>query len=368
MPETLTDRELNRATLARQWMLERADVAIPDAIAFLLGLQAQTSNGPYQGLWNRIAGFRHEDLTALIKDKSLLRATTMRTTLHLHTAADMRCLRPVMQAVLDRSWTSTFRKRFADADHDAVHRRGIELLNETPLTSGALGKRLAEVWPNSEPLALAQLLHCRETLIQIPPTRVWSHGGPPLLSRIENWTGKGLDDPIALPDLVRRYLAAYGPASIMDMQSWSGLTKLAPAFDALKSELVEFTGTDDRTLYDLPDGMRPDPDIPAPVRFLPEYDNVWLGFADRYRIQPQLAKDRMVLVNGYIAAYTVDGFIAGNWTLKRTRDDIAMTILPFRKLTKAETVAVEAEAHAHGAFLADGKGKVSVSWEAIVGA
>jgi hypothetical protein len=366
MPETLTDRQLNRATLARQWMLERADVAIPDAIAFLLGLQAQTSTGPYQGLWNRLKGFRHEDLTALITDKALLRATTMRTTLHLHTEADMRTIRPVMQAVLDRSWTSTFRKRFADADHDVVHRRGIELLDEGPLTSGALGKRLAETWPNAEPLALAQLLHCRETLIQIPPTRIWGHGGAPLLSRIETWTGEGLHDPIPLPDLVRRYLAAYGPASIMDMQSWSGLTKLAPAFEALKGELIEFIGADGRTLYDLPDALRPDPDTPAPVRFLPEYDNVWLGFADRYRIQPQLAKDRMVLVNGYVAAYTVDGFIAGNWTMTRSKDLLTITILPFRQLSKTEAAEVDAEARAVGTFLTEAKGKVEVEWRPIV--
>lgn len=366
MPDTLTDRELNRATLARQWMLERSDVGIPDAIAFLLGLQAQTSAGPYQALWNRLAGFRHQDLTALITDKSLLRATTMRTTLHLHTAADMRTIRPVMQTVLDRSWTSTFRKRFADADHDAVHRRGIELLDEAPMTSGALGKRLAETWPNSEPLALAQLLHCRETLIQIPPTRIWGHGGPPLLSRIENWTGRGLDNPIALPGLVRRYLAAYGPASVMDMQSWSGLTKLAPAFEALKGELVEFAGADGRLLYDLPEGPRPDPHTPAPVRFMPEYDNVWLGFADRHRIQPELARNRMVLVNGYIAAYTVDGFIAGNWTLERRKDLLAISILPFRQLSPSEAADVEAEAHATGTFLADGHSRVEVEWKPVM--
>jgi hypothetical protein len=366
MPQVLTDRQLNRATLARQWMLERSDVAIPDAIAFLLGLQAQTSAGPYQALWNRLAGFRHQDLTPLIEDKCLLRATSMRTTLHLHTADDMRSIRPVMQPVLDRTWSSTFRKRVGSADRAEVHKRGVELLDQSPLTSGELGKRLAETWADAEPLALAQVLHCSETLIQIPPTRVWGHGGPPLLSRIENWAGAPVGPAIALPDLVRRYLAAYGPASVMDMQNWSGLTKLAPAFEALRGELVEFTGEDGRMLYDIPNGLLPDPDTPAPVRFMPEYDNVWLGFADRYRIQPELARNRMVLVNGYIAAYTVDGFIAGSWTLKRNKDDIAITILPFRTLTKAETSDVEAEAHAHGAFLADGKGAVSVAWAAVV--
>lgn len=366
MPDTLTDRQLNRATLARQWMLARADVAIPDAIAFLLGLQAQTSNGPYQGLWNRIAGFRHADLTALIIDKSLLRATTMRTTLHLHTDADMRSLRPVMQAVLDRTWTATFRKRVGQADLEEVHRRGIDLLDAGALTSGALGKALAEPWPDAEPLALAQLLHCRETLIQVPPTRIWNNGAAPLLARIETWTGQRLGPPIDRSDLVLRYLAAYGPASIMDMQSWCGLTKLAPAFTAVRDRLVEFRGEDGRVLYDLPDGLRPDPDTPAPVRFLPEYDNVWLGFADRYRIQPQLAKDRMVMVNSYVAAYTVDGFIAGNWTMKKQKDGLTITILPFRQLTRAELAEVEAESHATGAFFTEGHGSVSVEWAPVV--
>ncbi|UJW84026.1 winged helix DNA-binding domain-containing protein [Devosia sp. SL43] len=365
MPQMLTNRQLNRATLARQWMLERADIAIPDAIAFLLGLQAQTSGGPYQALWNRLRGFRHEDLTTLIVDKSLLRATSMRTTLHLHTAADMRAIRPVMQPVLDRTWQTTFGKKIGGADRAEVHRHGVELLDQSPLTSGELGKRLAETWPAAEPLALAQVLHCSETLIQIPPTRIWGHGGPPLLSRIETWAGTPVGPAIELPNLVLRYLAAYGPASVMDMQTWSGLTKLAPAFEAIADQLVTFEGEDGRVLYDLPDGPRPDPDTPAPVRFMPEYDNVWLGFADRYRIQPELARDRMVLVNGYVAAYTVDGLIAGNWTLKRNKGDIAITILPFRTLTKSETADVEAEAHAHGAFLADGKGTVSVAWEAV---
>lgn len=366
MPQTLTNRQLNRATLARQWMLERADIAIPDAIAFLLGLQAQTTNGPYQALWNRLRGFRHEDLTALITDRSLLRATTMRTTLHLHTSPDMRAIRPVMQPVLDRTWQTTFHKRIAGADRDAVHRAGVELLDASPLTSGALGRRLAETWPASEPLALAQLLHCRETLIQIPPTRIWGNGGPPLLSRIENWAGVPLGPAIDLPDLVLRYLAAYGPASIMDMQNWSGLTRLAAAFEAVSDRLVSFTGEDGRLLYDLPDGLRPDPDTPAPVRFMPEYDNVWLGFADRYRIQPELARHRMVLVNGYIAAYTVDGFIAGNWTMTRKKDLLTITILPFRQLTQQETDTVDAEARATGAFLTDGQGRVEIEWQPIV--
>src|SRR5687768_10063555 len=125
MSQTLTDRQLNRATLARQWMLERADVAIPDAVAFLLGLQAQTTNGPYQALWNRLSGFTHQALTALIVDKALLRATTMRTTLHLHTVPDMRAIRPLVQPVLDRTFSSVAKSRAVNADRLAVNAAGV---------------------------------------------------------------------------------------------------------------------------------------------------------------------------------------------------------------------------------------------------
>jgi hypothetical protein len=130
--------------------------------------------------------------------------------------------------------------------------------------------------------------------------------------------------------------------------------------------LVTFTGEDGRLLYDLPEAPRPDPQTPAPVRFMPEYDNVWLGFADRYRIQPELARNRMVLVNGYIAAYTVDGFIAGNWTMTRKKDLLTITILPFRQLTPGETDEVNAEARATGVFLTEAKGSVEVEWQPIV--
>lgn len=366
MPATLTDRQLNRATLARQWMLERADVSIPDAVAFLLGLQAQTTNGPYQALWNRVAGFTPAALTGLIVDKTLLRATTMRTTLHLHTAPDMRSLRPLVQPVLDRTFSSVAKSRAVNADRAAVDRAGVAILDGGPITAGELGKRLLQQFPGSDPLVLAQVVQCAQTLIQVPPSRVWGHGGAPLLARIERWTGTGLGEAHPLPDLVLRYLAAFGPASVKDMQTWCGLTRLAPAFEAVRAQLVTFSGDDGRDLYDLADAARPDADIPAPVRFLPEYDNVFLGFADRRRIQPADAKDRMSMVNGYVATFTVDGFISGNWTQSRKKDVLTLALAPFRKLNSAEIAAVETEAAAMGAFLSDGQGRVALEWRPVV--
>jgi hypothetical protein len=355
----ITDRELNRATLARQMMLARVDMGIPAAVSLLLGLQAQTTNGPYQGLWNRLNGFTHAALTALIADRTLLRATTMRTTLHLHTAADMRVIRPLVQPVLDRTFGSVAKARVIKADRAEVRALGVKLLDQQPLTAGDLGKLLLESFPESDPYVLAQVVQGAETLVQIPPTRIWGNGGPPLLSRIENWTGQGLAEPIALPALVVRYLRAFGPASVADMQQWCGLTRLTPAFEAVRDQLVAFTAEDGRTLYDLPDAPRPDADSLAPVRFLPEYDNVYLGFADRRRIQSDLARARMPLVNGYPSSFTVDGFIAGKWSLSRRKDTALLTLTPFRTLRDSEVAEVEREGRAMAAFLTEGAAEIT---------
>lgn len=364
MPQTLTNRQLNRATLARQWMLARADVAIPDAIGFLLGLQAQTTNGPYQALWNRLDGFTHDALTALITSRTLLRATTLRTTLHLHTVDDMRAIRPLVQPVLDRTFSSVAKSRAIKADRVAVNEAGVKIIDEGPITAGELGKRLLALFPDGDPYVLAQVVQGAETLIQVPPSRIWGHGGAPLLARIERWIGQSLGEPWPLPNLVLRYLAAFGPASVMDMQTWCGLTRLAPAFAALRGQLVEFSGEDGRVLYDLPDAPRPDPDLPAPVRLLPEYDNVFLGLADRTRIQSPHAKARMSMVNGYVSTFTLDGFIAGNWAQTRKADVMTIALTPFRQLLPPDMTEIEVEAALVGAFLNDG-GAVSLEWRPV---
>ncbi|HTM76444.1 MAG TPA: winged helix DNA-binding domain-containing protein [Devosia sp.] len=358
----ITDRALNRATLARQMMLQRSDRPIADAVAFLLGLQAQTTNGPYQALWNRLRGFTPDALTALIADKTLLRTTTMRTTLHLHTLPDMLSLRPLLQPVLDRTFASPAKVRAVKADPAAVRALGVTLLDRAPMTAGTLGKRLLEQFPNSDPYVLAQVVQGSETLVQIPPTRIWGHGGPPLLTRIERWIGRGLAEPIALPALVLRYLAAFGPASINDMQHWCGLTRLGPAFDAVRDQIISFTAEDGRTLYDLPAAPRPDPDTPAPSRFLPEYDNVYLGFANRRRIQSDLARAHMPLINGYPSTFTVDGVIAGKWALARKKGVAHLTLVPFRTLLPSERAEVEAEGHAMAGFLADGQAAITAEF------
>ena len=345
-PEILSTRQLNRATLARQMLLERADIGILEATAHLLGMQGQTTNSPYIALWNRLSGFRHEDMTALILDRRLVRAASLRGTLHLHTQRDLIDLRALAQPVLERAWQSSHASHFGYADKGEVIAAGRKLLDEKPMTQGELGNALALGWPDSQPLALAQLIHVHETLVQIPPTRIWGSGHAPVLTRVENWLEGPREGQLNREALVLRYLAAFGPASIADMQAWCGLTRLDASFAALGDKLVTFADKTGRTLFDLPDAPRPDADITAPIRFIPDYDNVYLGYADRQRLLPQGMEGRIFRGNGYRPQLLVDGTITATWNYRRAKNTAILEIEPFRPLLKKELRAIETEGNA----------------------
>lgn len=348
----LTDRQLNRATLARQLLLERSDMSIVEAVDWLIGLQGQVSDGPYQGLWSRLKDFRHEDLTTLIVDRTLVRATSLRSTLHLHTVDDLLGLRPHIQPVLDRMWKSAFgNRRFGSNDVKAVHRAGVKLLNKGPMTGGRLGKALSETFPDGDPLAKAVLLQIKEILIQIPPTRIWGSGHAPILTRVENWVPAPHSRELKLDELVIRYLGAYGPATITDMQSWSGLSKLSEAFATVREQLVEFESEDGRTLYDLPDAPRPDGEVSAPVRFLPDFDNAILGYAERSRIVGKADEAGLTKLTRSFRSLLVDGFVAATWSITRRKSAATLTITPFRKLLKREMRDIEMEGAALAKFM-----------------
>lgn len=353
MPEILTNRQLNRATLARQMLLERSDISIADAVRFLGGLQAQQSNDPYIGLWSRLNGFTHEALTALIVDKTLARATTMRGTLHLHTADDLVGFRALVQTYLMSMWRSGFRKRFNGQDEAAVHREGLKVLKKGPTTIGAVGKALGAKFPDADPLALSMMMQMRETLIQVPPTRIWGNGAAPLLERAETWIGKR-KPTLSRIDLVHRYLAVFGPASINDMQIWCRLTKLSAEFKTLEKELVVFESEDGRVLYDLPDAPRPPADIPAPVRFLPLYDNAYLGYDNRRRMLSESDMKRINIFENFKPGVLVDGVISAGYVVSRKKDTARLEIEPYHKLTKTQVREVEKEGEAFLRFMEEG--------------
>ena len=233
----ITRRELNRATLARQLLLERSTMSIEPAIEHLVGLQAQTPHTAYTGLWSRLEAFAPEALSDLIVERRVVRLALMRGTIHMVTARDAWGLRPLVQPVLDRVQKTQFGKRLAGVDLDAVVAAGRAFVDAEPRTFKALGDHLLERWPGRDRFALEQTIRTAVPLIQVPPRGLWGRSGPIAHTSIQAWLGAPPAEPAGLDGLVTRYLRAFGPASVMDAQAWCGLTRLAAVFDRLRPGL-----------------------------------------------------------------------------------------------------------------------------------
>jgi hypothetical protein len=339
----LSRRALNRATLARQLLLERADLSAYDAVTHLFGLQAQTPHSWYVGLWSRLADFRPADAADLLVSRRLVRIALMRSTIHPVTAADCLALRPLITPVIDRSMRGAFGKGLVDIDRDALLAAGRALVDERPLTFAALGAALAEEFPGRDPATLAQAIRAWLPLIQVPPRGLWGQSGPVAHISAEAWLGAAPGADPAPHWLVRRYLAAFGPASVKDIQTWSRLTRLRPVVDSLRPELVTFRDEHSVELFDLPDAPRPDPDTPAPPRFIYDFDNLFLSHADRSRVVTDDYRRQTYPDNVQPSLILLDGFTAADWKITRDRDHAAITIHPFIPLTAADHAAITAE-------------------------
>jgi hypothetical protein len=349
--KTLSRRDLNRALLARQLLLRRSDMPVLAAVRHLVGLQAQAPNPPYVGLWTRLQSFHHEQLSQLILDRSIVRIALMRSTIHLVTADDCVTLRPILQAVQDRGLQGVFGKKLAELDLDALAAAGRALLEAQPLTLGELGKRLEAQWPQRDATALAQAVRCRLPLVQVPPRGIWGASGQAAHTTAEAWLGRPLAEGASLEAMLLRYLAAFGPASVKDMQVWSGLTRLREVVERLRPSLLTFRDEQGSELFDLPEAPRPNAGTPAPPRFLGEFDNMLLSYDDRSRIMAEGVKQRVFTDNGIIrAALLVDGFVSGIWSITLKRKVGVLTITLFRELSEEERAGVEAEAEGLFAF------------------
>lgn len=352
----MTPRALNRALLARQFLItrhgrdltrqgrspERPGGTALDTVARLVGLQAQIPSTPYVALWSRLEGFTFDQLSRLIDDRAVVRLALMRSTLHLVTADDALGLRPLVQPAIDRSFHGAFGRHVQGLDAAAVAAEGRALVDEQPRTFAELGARLAETHPGRDPNALAQVVRTHVPLVQVPPRGLWGQSGPVAHTSIEAWLGRA-PAPYPIDDVVRRYLAAFGPATAKDVQTWSGLTRLREVLDRLRPELVVLHDPHGTELFDLPDAPRPDPDTPAPPRFLPEYDNVLLAHADRSRIVSDADRRRVTTRNEVLGTVLVDGFVAGTWRVVRRRRVATLGVALLRG-TADEHDAVHAEA------------------------
>ena len=338
----LTLRELNRATLARQLLLERRRLSPTKVIEHLVGMQAQWPSSPYLGIWTRTTSFRRPALERLLAQGTVVKATVMRQTLHLVTLPDYGLIRAAMSET-NFPWESELAKKLAPGVRS--------LATSGPVTSndahaylerehGLSGITLRRAWRAAR--VQAHLVHHHETALwrAQPRGRFMAIGEPKAHVPVE-----------ARAELIRRYLAAFGPSSLRDISAWSMMhVPELKASLALLEPLRRFRDEQGRELFDVPRGLLPDPDISAPIRFLPKWDNVLLAWADRTRVLPEPYRKKVIRMNGDVAqTFLVDGFVAGTWAAEGGR----VTIKTFAKLPGAARRELKEERERLEAFFAD---------------
>lgn len=350
MTQTLDTRVLNRTLLARQGLLERSVRTARDVIEDLVGLQAQEPIDPYVALWTRVVDFDPTELSGLLESRAAVRMGLLRGTLHLVTARDALALYPIVADVMARSWRSSpFAKRLDGVDIDAVLRAARAAVEERPMTPSDLGLALAPGWSDRDPTSLANAARFLLPLVQVPPRGLWGRTGRPMNTTAEAWLGRPMDRTPSIDDLVRRYLRAFGPASVADMRVWSWLTGLRLVVERLRPGLRTFRDEAGRELFDVPDAPIATGEERAPIRFLPQYDNVFLSHADRSRIlHPTISIADMTWRGGVL----IDGFVGAAWRIVRRRGDATLTVTRYDTLDGQQRAAIEEEAERLLAFLA----------------
>ncbi|NYI57521.1 winged helix DNA-binding domain-containing protein [Cellulomonas soli] len=377
-------RELNRALLARQGLLVRRPGAASGTVDHLVGVQAQNVGSPYVALWSRVEGFTHADLGAALEGRTAARIAAMRGTIHLLGAADALLLPGLVGDLFARDLTRNVAHRDAlrAVDLAELTARARALVEERPRVTTELGALLAERWPEVPPTTLAYAARGTLPLVQVPPRGVWGRSGATTWTTATSWFGPelvGAAPDLADPDvraaqlerLVLRYLAAFGPASVADLQTWSGLTGLRTVVERLRPRLVTFRTAPGegpargRELVDLPDAPRPPADVPAPARFLPDLDNALLSHADRSRVVGEDARTRLRSPNGVLpGTVLIDGTVGAVWSVARsrlgpregargTRELATLTVTPLRPTRPAALREVVAEGERLVRFVAD---------------
>lgn len=352
--QTLTLRQLNRATLARQFLLNRTNISAFDVITHLVGLQAQTSNAPYIGLWTRLQDFQRDSLTALIEHRRVVRATLMRSTLHLMTAEDYVQFRATLQPALTRALKAFFGQRAKGLDVERIVTAAQAYVKEQPHTFPEIRSELTLLEPEKEPELLAYAVRTHLPLVQLPPGGTWGFTGSPLHVTAESWLERPLCLSEELHTLILRYLAAFGPASVQDMQTWSGLSGLKGIVEALKPQLCTYQDEQGNILFDLPDMQLPPDDIPAPPRFLPEFDNLILSHAKRQRVVADAYRPSIFLSAGRVrATFLIDGFVSGTWKTTREKGVATLIVEPFVPLSDQDRNALIEEGERLIRFIED---------------
>jgi hypothetical protein len=356
-PRALSDRELNRALLARQFLLKRAMLTPSAAIERLAGLQAQWAPAPYVGLWSRLAAFAIADLEGALAARTVVKATLMRGTLHLVSAKDYPALCVATTRSRPERWAPAAR-RLADADR--IHRATVKFAR-TARTREALADFLVTQGVAADLSApmLWWLIASHGWLVHVPPSGTWAFRRSGDLIAADAWIRSAREPElaVAVATTVQRHLAAFGPATPDDISSWSSIRTPAirAALEGLGSKVRTFTDPRGRTLYDLKGAPLPDADTPAPVRFLPKWDSTLLAYAppERVRILSEGHRKTVIAKNGDVAqTFLVDGMVAGTWSATIAPREAAIVVTPFGRLAKADRSALTAEGERLARFLA----------------
>jgi hypothetical protein len=348
-PRVLTKRALNRALLERQLLLRRRRMPALDAVERLVALQAQVPRDPYVALWSRVEPFRAETLSAALEERRAVRMTLLRGTLHLVAARDAIGLRALVQPGIEGVLygSSPLRTAVGIVDMDELTAAVRAWLEERPRKRSELVREIAVRWPDADADPLAFAMYLLPT-VQVTPRGLWRRSGGSAFTTIEAWLGASPDPAAEIETLVVRYLAAFGPATPADAQYWSGVRGLGEIFERLRPRSRIVRDEDGRELFDVPRATLPDPDTPAPVRFLPEYDNVVIGHKDRTRIVPE-GIPRWTEVGW--GSVLVDGTVAARWRLVETKTEGTLRVEGFRPLARRERAEIREEGARLAAFL-----------------
>jgi hypothetical protein len=352
--DVLDLRQLNRATLARQGLLERVDVDVPTMVRRTGGLQAQLPAPPVIGLWSRLVDFDRDAYLDAVRSGLLVRGTTLRGTLHVHEVDDYRALRMSVQPVLD-TYVRGLAGRVRPEDLELAIEAGRAAFEDGPRTVAQLKSDLGERFPQSVPQGLMGAARHALQLLVVPDADDaadgWKPNAPFALARsIVGDTLAPIDDE----RLARRFFECLGPGSAKDLQVWCGRRGMRPVVERMLAagELVELSTWEGDVLLDLPDAARPGPDVAAPPRFLPMWDNVLLSHADRTRVIDPAFRPYLASRNGMTPpTYLLDGFVHGTWSVERAGGSATLVLSPFAAIPTRHEAALLAEARALVAFL-----------------
>jgi len=338
------------------------------AVERVARLQAQWANSPYIALWSRVEGFERDQLTRSLQRRAVVKATLMRLTLHIVTAADYPYLAVAFREPRTERFARELAKHAPDLDPVEITARALARMGDRPRRRAEYFAAVGED-PSARPAVLRPWLiwmaiQAHGDLVHVPPSGTWGYFGSPSFVPAPIWLRQlPAVDGDARVQLVRRYLSAFGPASAADLASWSGARNLRPALQALEPDLRLFRDESSRLLYDLRRAPLLEPDTPAPVRFLPKWDTSIMGYAppERWRILPERHRKTVIKVNGDVAqTFLVDGFIAGTWDVERKRGGATLRLSPFGPLRRDVRAELEDEGERLLRFVEPDAGSYSV--------